>query len=119
MKGREAKQYMAKKKKRLHTLMKCIYPQTPERSTNPRQEKYKGNQTTIHHNQISDKDKVKTAKHGVGVGMGDMLYTEEQELGSILKEWVERGWRGGKARLYEPRGAGTWFQGQRGGSQRG
>ena len=65
--------------------MKFINPQTPKISTNPRQEKHKANQITIHHNQVADKDKGKTAKQPGVAEAGEMSYTEEQNLQSFWR----------------------------------
>lgn len=65
--------------------MTFINPQIPKISTNPRQEKHKGNRITIHHNQIADKDKGKTAKQPGVAGAGGMLHTEEQNLQSFWR----------------------------------
>lgn len=58
--------------------MKCINPQTQGSSTNPRQNKHKENQTTIHRNQIAEKQRERDCKVARG-GKQNRCYVQRNK----------------------------------------
>lgn len=93
--------------------MKCLNPQTPRSSTNPKENKCKENQTTTHHNQIAN---TKTKQKYCEVArVKDTCYIQRNKnLQPFWRSEFREAGEVSKTKPWWPRGAETSFQGQQG-----